>query len=185
MLLTIGNIYLSEVFFRASSTKLRASSFLICLASPVLHKMLCWGFSESKSKRLTLDDVDGGIFIKALDVWRGKRDCQELELGEVQQLALVADRFQMHDVLSVLEEALMGQRTRGLRGRSGWKRDAGGCGYAEPAGPGPGCSLGVGRAHARSRAPPAGRTRPACEPSGSHAEPVGGRLRRHVVFATL
>jgi hypothetical protein len=70
--------------------------------------MLCGGFSESKSKRLTLDDVDGGIFIKALDVWLGKEDFH-LELGEVQHLALVADRFQMYDVLSVLEEALIGQ----------------------------------------------------------------------------
>jgi hypothetical protein len=74
-----------------------------------LHKMLCGSFSESKGKKLKLKDVDGGIFLKALDVWCGREDCRELEWGELQRLANVADRFQMTDVLSVLEEALMGQ----------------------------------------------------------------------------
>ena len=74
-----------------------------------MHKMLCGSFSESKGKNLALNDVDGKLFTKALDLWCGRKDCQEVELGEVQQLASVADRFQITAVTSVLEEALIGQ----------------------------------------------------------------------------
>ena len=88
---------------------MQTSSFLICLASPVLRKMVCGNFSESKGKKLKLDDVDGRAFVKALDLWCGWEDCQEVELGQVPLLASVADRFQMTEVTSVLEEALMGQ----------------------------------------------------------------------------
>jgi hypothetical protein len=61
---------------------LRTNSFLICLASPVLHKMLCGSFGESKSKRLKLKYVDQRTFVKALDVWCGRKDGQEVELVE-------------------------------------------------------------------------------------------------------
>ena len=88
---------------------MRTSSFLICIASPVLHKMLCGSFSESKSKRLKLNDVDQRAFVQVMDLWCGRKDCLEVELGEVEQLASVADQFQMTEVTSVLEEALMGQ----------------------------------------------------------------------------
>jgi hypothetical protein len=88
---------------------LPANSFLICLASPVLHKMLCGSFSESKGKRLKLDDVDGNTFIKILGVWCGREDCQGMGIDEVQQVASVADRFQMTEVLSAVEEALLSQ----------------------------------------------------------------------------
>ncbi len=71
--------------------------------------MLCGNFSESRGEKLTLDDVDGRVFIKALDVWCGRKDCQEVALGEVPLLASVADRFQMTEVTSVLEEAVMGK----------------------------------------------------------------------------
>ena len=81
----------------------------MCLASPVLHKMLCGSFSESKSKIMELKQVNQRPFVKAMDVWCGRKDCQELELGEVEQLASVADQFQMTEVTSVLEEGLMGQ----------------------------------------------------------------------------
>ena len=58
---------------------------------------------------LKLKDVEQRTFGKALDVWCGREDCQEVELGQVQQLASVADQFQMTEVTSVLEEGLMGQ----------------------------------------------------------------------------
>jgi hypothetical protein len=56
---------------RSSSTKFQTSSFILCLASPVVCKMLCGNFSESKRKKLKIDDVDG---IWALDVWCGRKD---------------------------------------------------------------------------------------------------------------
>ena len=74
-----------------------------------MRKMFCGNFSERIGKKLSLDDVDGRLFIKALDVWCGRKDCQEVEIGEVPLLASVADRFQMTEVTSVLEEALIGQ----------------------------------------------------------------------------
>ncbi len=71
--------------------------------------MLCGNFSESKEKKLKLDDVDGTAFMKALDVWCGGKDCREVALGEIPLLASVADRFQMTEVTSVLEEAAIGK----------------------------------------------------------------------------
>jgi hypothetical protein len=53
---------------RSQSTTLNASSFLICLASPVVRKMLCGNFSESRGEKLKFDDVDRRIFIKALEI---------------------------------------------------------------------------------------------------------------------
>ena len=71
--------------------------------------MLCGSFSESKEKRLRLDDVDMRTFMKTLDIWCGRGDGQELELYEVQQLASVADRFQITEVTSLLEKAVIGK----------------------------------------------------------------------------
>ena len=96
---------------RSSSTTLLANSFLLSLASPVLHKMLCSGFSESKERTLHIFDVDSIMFIKTLDVCCG-RDCccQELGLGEMHQppeiatIIIIADQFQM----TWVEEALIG-----------------------------------------------------------------------------
>ncbi len=63
-----------------------------------------------------LNDVDGKLFTKALDLWCGRKDCQEVELGEVEQLANVADRFQITAVTSVLEEALIGNLSADICG---------------------------------------------------------------------
>jgi hypothetical protein len=96
--------------FRSTSSKvLPASSFLLALASPVLRTMLCGSFSESKEKKLRLDDVEMGIFIKALDIWCGRADGLEMELYDVQELASVADRFQITEVVTALEEAALSQ----------------------------------------------------------------------------
>jgi hypothetical protein len=78
---------------------------LLSLCSPVLHKMLCGNFMESTDKKITLYDVDAFRFGKVLDLWCGR--VNELELSEVRQLASLADRFQISEVLSVLEEAMV------------------------------------------------------------------------------
>jgi hypothetical protein len=95
--------------FRSSSTTMRSSSFLLALASPVFHTMLCSKFRESKEKKLRFDDVERRTFIKTLDLWCGRGGDQEMELCEVQQLAIMADRFQITEVTYLLEEAVMGQ----------------------------------------------------------------------------
>ena len=92
---------------------MQTSSFLLCLASPVCRVMLCGNFSESqassRAKELSLNDVDMTTFTKALDMWCGRKDCEEMDVGEVRQLAIVADQFRMTEVVSLLEEALIGQ----------------------------------------------------------------------------
>ncbi len=88
---------------------MRANSFLLSACSPVLHKMLCSGFIERYEKKLVIKDVDGEAFGKALDMWCGKVDCAEMELGEVKELASVADRFQITEVASALEDSVLKQ----------------------------------------------------------------------------
>ncbi len=66
----------------------------MCVCSPVLHKMLCGSFLESHAKKLSLQDVDGAAFSKALDMWYGKECCADMGLGDVEAIASVADRFQ-------------------------------------------------------------------------------------------
>ena len=82
---------------------MRANSFLLSVCSPVLHRMLCGSFAESKAKTLQLKDVHGAAFGKALEICCGKDHGTELSLGDVKELASVADRFQMTDVIAVLD----------------------------------------------------------------------------------
>ncbi len=68
--------------------------------------MLCGSFSEIKEKNLMLNDLDIGA---TLDIWSGREDAQEMELHEVQELASMADRFRITEVISALEEVVVGQ----------------------------------------------------------------------------
>ena len=94
-----------------------ANSFLVCLASPVLHKMLCGRFREGmkvssateKNIELDLADVDQRAFTIALGLCFGRTDLQELELGEAEEVAKVADQYELTVTTSVLEEALIEQ----------------------------------------------------------------------------
>ncbi len=52
--------------------------------------------------------MDRKTLIKALDFWCGRGDDQEMELCEVQQLESVAALFQITEVVSELEDAVMG-----------------------------------------------------------------------------
>ena len=86
------------------------------MCSPVLHKMLCGSFIESHAKTLKLQDVDGAAFVKTLDVWCGKQSSAEMELGEVRELASIADRFQMTEVSTALDETVMRHLSMGMCG---------------------------------------------------------------------
>ena len=86
----IEQILIEQETRRTSSRVLPASSFLLALASPVLHRMLCGSFIESNEKDLRLNDVDIGTFVKTLDIWCGRAGSNEMELYEVQELASVA-----------------------------------------------------------------------------------------------
>jgi hypothetical protein len=92
-----------------SSTTMLANSFLLCMCSPVLYKLLYGGFIEETSqKKLKLEDVDGESFSMALDIWCGKEISVEIGLEEIRKLASVADRFAMTEVVSMLDETAIG-----------------------------------------------------------------------------
>ena len=95
---------------------LRANSFLLCICSPVLKKMLCGNFIESSMKKLKLQDVNKASFCRALDMCCGKQTCAEMELGEVMELACVADKFLMTEILSALDEIVMRHLNLRIRG---------------------------------------------------------------------
>ena len=95
------------------STKLRASSFLLSLCSPVLHRMLCGSFVECNAKKLNIYDVDIVTFGKALDLWCGTLSA-EMALDEMRELESVADRFQMTEVSSALDESVSNHLSVGI-----------------------------------------------------------------------
>ena len=78
----------------------------MCVCSPVLHKMLLGSFVERNMKNINLHDVNGKAFGKALDMWCGREGGLKLGLEEVKELASVADRFQMTEVVSALDESV-------------------------------------------------------------------------------
>ena len=67
---------------RSSRKTVRANSFLLSMASPVLHKMICGSFREGMSRQLSLTDVDAQVFEQILNLWYGKEERAE-QLGEV------------------------------------------------------------------------------------------------------
>ena len=69
--------------------------------------MLCSGFKESSGKRLELKEVDARVFSKVLALWCGENNNQKSDWGEMQQLVAVADQFQIIEVLTALEDAMM------------------------------------------------------------------------------
>ena len=112
---------------RSSRKTVRANCFLLSMASPVLHKMISGSFIEGTTRQLSLEDVDATAFDQILNLWCGKEE-RAGQLGDVMEMASVADRLEMLDVLAVLEaviiselrpevcaEVLMSSRRVGLR----------------------------------------------------------------------
>ena len=87
---------------------MRANCFLLCLASPVLHKMISGSFREGTSRRLSMEDVDATAFEQILNLWCGKAVRAE-QLGDVMVMASVADRLEMLEVCAALETAIIGE----------------------------------------------------------------------------
>ena len=93
---------------RSSRKTVEANSFLLCMASPVLHKMICGSFREGRTQRLSLEDVDGKAFEEILKMWCGKGGRAE-HLEDVLVMASVADRLEMLDVYAALEAFIIGE----------------------------------------------------------------------------
>ena len=93
---------------RSSRQTVRANCFLLCMASPVLHKMISGSFREGTSRRLSMEDVDATAFEQILNLWCGKAVRAE-QLGDVMVMASVADRLEMLEVCAALETAIIGE----------------------------------------------------------------------------
>ena len=93
---------------------MESNSFLLSMASPVLHRMICGAFSEGMTRRVSLEEVDGKSFEEVLNLWCGKDCSNDKELNDVIVMASVADRLQMVEVVSALENAIIGQLCAGI-----------------------------------------------------------------------
>ena len=88
---------------------MRISAFLLSMLSPVLQKSVCGCFMESASKRVELEDVEPACFRRVLDLWCG-RDGVEIEsVLQLMRTAALAERYQVAEVVAVLENALIEQ----------------------------------------------------------------------------
>ena len=56
-----------------------------------------------------VEDVNGTVLEEVLDLWCGKEESMEREVAYVMMMASVADRFQIAEVVSALEDALIGE----------------------------------------------------------------------------
>ena len=99
---------------RSSGHIFRSNGFLLSMASPVLHTMICGCFREGVARQISLQDVDGKLFQNVLNLWCGKECSAEQELGNVMIMTSVADRLQMLEVVAALESAIIGELRAGL-----------------------------------------------------------------------
>jgi hypothetical protein len=86
---------------------LRANRFLLCMSSPTLHKMICGPFKEGMTTRLELDDVNSMDYSNVLDMWCGKEGLRDKSLDDAMAMASVADRLEMMEVGTTLEDAII------------------------------------------------------------------------------
>ena len=96
------------IFPRESGESDRASGFLLSLLSRVWHRELCGGFREATERRLVLEDVSPIAFRKVMGLAccvGGGGATRTTGLGEVVELALLADRYEVVAVRDVLEAA--------------------------------------------------------------------------------
>ena len=89
-------------------TTVRANSFLLSMASPVLHKMISGSFTVSTTRQLPLQEVDGKAFEEVMKLWCGKEGRAE-QLDDVMEMASVAYRLEILDVFALLEASIIGE----------------------------------------------------------------------------
>jgi len=71
--------------------------------------MICGSFNESGGRVMEIKDVDGAAFRQVLCAWCGKELEPRADVGVLLKLGSVADRFQMTEVVTALEEAIIRQ----------------------------------------------------------------------------
>ena len=68
--------------------------------------MLCRDFKERANRKLVLD-IDSRAFLELFNIWCSMSWLKEIPLGKVMMLASVADRLEMLDVGTALEDEIM------------------------------------------------------------------------------
>ncbi len=107
---------INDTLFMADSHRMSYGStafFYYAYSALSCKKMICGNFRESAGKILKLQDVDEMVFLKVLNL-KGGMDGIEKELAEMKELATVADRFLISDVILAMEEAIVGQLSVGM-----------------------------------------------------------------------
>ena len=70
--------------------------------------MICGPFSESQALRLELEDVEVNAYSDILNLWCGKEGLEDKTLDAIMAMASVADRLEMKEVATALEDTIIG-----------------------------------------------------------------------------
>ena len=93
-------------YYRISESKFRVSAFLLCLVSPVLHKLLCGQFKERASKEIELLETEALEFQLMIDLACGHEIKDNGHASTLIKVAELADRYELIEVVSMLDDLL-------------------------------------------------------------------------------
>jgi hypothetical protein len=96
-----------DLSHRSTDEKYRANGFLLSMLSPVLYKMVAGCFKETVIGIISLGDVERGAFQQVVSLACGVADLEARDLGHMMVLASVADRFQISEVETQLEDVIL------------------------------------------------------------------------------
>jgi hypothetical protein len=101
----VQHIDLDNVY-RARGKNVETNTFLICLISPVLHKLVCGQFKERASRQLELPETDAAAFQMMIDLACGREINDCIEISTLIKIAELADQFGMDEVVSMLDDVI-------------------------------------------------------------------------------
>ena len=80
------------------------------MISPVLHKMITGEFKEAAERRLELDEADERTLRQAAELACGHES--DMDITAMLQLGIFADRYEMVEVMTMVEEAILQSVTK-------------------------------------------------------------------------
>ena len=83
---------------RTATSTDKASGFLLSILSPVWRAKLCGDIGSKTRWQLALDGGEAGLFRQLVALGSGAAVTMEGGLGEVMELGLMADRYQVEAV---------------------------------------------------------------------------------------
>ena len=91
---------------RICGSVVKASAFLLCLVSPVFHKLLCGEFKERATRKIDLPEIDKAEFQIMIDLVCGKEINEIVEISTLITVAELADRFALVEVVAMLDDII-------------------------------------------------------------------------------